>query len=279
MPPTLTDRAALARNRARAMAMESPAMFLHQAAFSDLQERLKLVNRTFKSPAIITGFPNFWRNLIPGATIIPETETLDIHVGAHDLVVHAMSLHWANDPVGQLAQARMALQPDGLFLACLFGGETLTELRLSLAQAESAITGGLAPRIAPMGQLRDLGGLLQRAGFALPVADTTTLTVTYKSALLLMRDIRAMGEANALADRERRPLRRAVLNDAVARYQETWGQDGRVPATFEIITLTGWAPSESQPKPLRPGSATTRLADALGAHEPSAAGHDGFDPD
>ncbi len=273
--PILTDRDALLRNRARALAMEKPALFLHEEAMLDLQERLKLVNRAFTSPAVVTGFPDLWRGLVPEAKIITDDDVLDLQVGAHDLVVHAMALHWANDPVGQMAQARRALKPDGLFLAVFFGGNTLTELRNALAQAESAVIGGLSPRVAPMGEIRDLGGLLQRAGFALPVADVVPLTVTYETALHLMRDLRAMGEANALADRNRRGLRREVITETATRYQETHAKDGRISATFDLVVLTGWAPSESQPQPLRPGSATARLADAIGVVETTLSdGHD-----
>jgi SAM-dependent methyltransferase len=199
--------------------------------------------------------------------MVPEAEVLDLTVGAHDLVVHALSLHWANDLVGQLVQARRALRPDGLFLGVLFGGRTLHELRAALAEAEAAVTGGLSPRVVPMAEIRDLGGLLQRAGFALPVADSRTLTVTYETALHLMRDLRAMGEANAMAARTRKPLRRAILDKAASLYRSNFSRGGRIVATFEMIFLTGWAPDASQPKPLRPGSAVKRLADALGADE------------
>jgi len=266
-PPQLTDRIALSRNRDRAQAMASPAMFLQQDAALEVQERLALVNRTFKSPAIVTPFADIWCDVIPGAHIVADNDTLQLDEGAHDLVIHAMSLHWASDPVGQLVQSRRALCPDGFFLGSLFGGQTLTELRAVLAEAEVAISGGLSPRVAPMAEIRDLGALLQRAGFALPVADSFKRTVTYQSALHLMRDLRAMGEANALIGRNRTPLRRAVLTDAITRYDVAFRQGGRIPATFEMIFLTGWSPHASQPQPLRPGSATTRLADALGTDE------------
>jgi SAM-dependent methyltransferase len=179
-----------------------------------------------------------------------------------------MCLHWANDPVGQLVQARHALKPDGLLLCTFFGGQTLHELRASLAEAEAAVTGGLSPRIAPMGEIRDLGALLQRAGFALPVADSTPLTVSYANAFHLMHDLRKMGENNALAQRIKHATRRNILTEAASIYAGNFrNDDDRVDATFEIITLTGWAPAENQQQPLRPGSATTRLADALGAKE------------
>jgi len=261
----LTDHAALIRNRTRAR--RAPAMFLHQTAADELKDRLEMVNKSFKDVAIVSGFPDFWQNAFPQATCRADDEVLDLPEAGFDLIIHAMALHWANDPVGQLIQARRALRPDGLLLAVFFGGETLHELRASLAQAEAEITGGLSPRIAPMGEVRDLGALLQRAGFALPVADTITLRTSYETAFHLMRDLRAMGETNALAQRNRQPLRRAVLADAAKRYQTIYGENGRIPATFELIILTGWAPSPDQPKALRPGSANTRLADALHTQE------------
>ncbi|MDJ0628468.1 MAG: methyltransferase domain-containing protein [Rhodobacter sp.] len=267
-PPDLTDRSALMRNRARAAAMHSPALFLQEEAAVELQERLTDVNRTFTAPAIVTPWPQVWRAFSPRTRIVSDNDTLDLRPGAHDLVIHAMALHWSADPVGQLIQVRRALRPDGLFLGALFGGQTLAELRAVLAEAEATLTGGLSPRVAPMGEIRQLGALLQRAGFALPVADSLTRTVSYETALHLMHDLRAMGETNALAGRSRRITPRAVIADAVRRYAEAHAQpDGRIPATFEIICLTGWAPDAGQPQPLRPGSAGARLADVLGVEE------------
>lgn len=262
-PPRLTDRTALARNRIRA-----DTMFLQTAAADDVHERLQEVNRTFTAPAVVTGFVDAWREWMPSATVVEDTGTLDLTEGAHDLIIHALSLHWADDPIGQLVQCRRALQPDGLLIATLFAGQTLHELRSVLAEAEVAQTGGLSPRILPMGEVRDLGGLLQRAGFALPVADIMPLTVTYDSPIHLMRDLRAMGEGNAMDQRQRTPSRRTIFAQAMARYVDVFAMDdGRIPATFEIATLTGWAPADSQQQPLRPGSATHRLADALGTQE------------
>jgi SAM-dependent methyltransferase len=276
-PPPLIDRATLLRHRARAT--RAPALFLQELAADELQERLIEVNRTFTAPAVVTGLPDLWRARLPQARIVADDEVLALDEGAHDLVIHAMCLHWANDPVGQLVQCRRALRPDGLFLGVLFGGRTLAELRASLAEAEAVVTGGLSPRVLPMGEIRDLGGLLQRAGFALPVADGSTWSVSYADAFGLMADLRAMGEANALQARLRRPTRRAVFAEASRRYGEGFAlPDGRVRATFELIFLTGWAPDSSQPKPLRPGSAAQRLADALGAVEvplPPATPRDG----
>lgn len=264
--PQITDRTALTRNRARAL---PDALFLHDVVADEFQERLNEVNRTFTSVAIVTGFSDFWAAKFPEATIINDDDTLALDENAFDLILHTLALHWANDPVGQLVQCRRALKPDGLFLAASFGGQTLHELRTSLAEAEIAVTGGLSPRIAPMGEIRDLGGLLQRAGFALPVADGIPLTVNYANAIHLMHDLRKMGENNALTDRIKTPTPRNVLTEAATIYADNFrAEDGkRVNATFEIITLTGWAPADSQPKPLRPGSATTRLADVLGTDE------------
>ncbi len=264
-PPKMTDRTRLARNRARA---RTDAMFLQEAAADEIKDRLTEVNRRFTNPAVVTGFPHVWAEFFPTARIVPDDDVLDLTPGAHDLVIHGLSLHWANDPVGQLVQARHALRPDGLFLAVLFGGLTLTELRAALAEAEAALTGGLSPRILPMGEIRDLGGLLQRAGFALPVADSATRTVTYADAMALMRDLRAMGEGNALDQRQNRPVSRRLFQTAAQLYSDHFAMpDGRIPATFETVFLTGWAPHDSQQKPLRPGSAAARLADALGTDE------------
>ena len=261
----MTDAQALAQRRNRA---KPDALFVHEAAADEVEDRMGMVNKPFNSVAIVTGFPDFWSNRFPSALCAADTDTLALVPDTHDAVIHAMSLHWADDPVGQLIQCRHALKPDGLFLSAAFGGQTLNELRACLGQAEVEVTGGLSPRVAPMADLRDMGGLLQRAGFALPVADTLPLTVEYRDAWALMRDIRAMGEANALINRLRRPTRRAVLDAAAKLYQDNFtNAHGRITATFELIFLTGWAPAESQPKPLRPGSAQQRLADALGTHE------------
>ena len=266
--PLLTDPTALRRNRARATAMPTPALFLHEAAIAEVQERLETVNRTFTKPAVVVGFPSLWADAFPGTRLVEDSDLLEFDPSGHDLIVHALSLHWANDPVGQIVQCRRALRPDGLFMGFLFGGQTLQELRACLAMAEVEETGGLSPRIVPMGEIRDLGALLQRAGLALPVADSFTLQVLYRDAWHLMADLRAMGEANALAGRLRRPTRRSVFRRAAELYvQHHSDAQGRIPATFEIICLTGWAAHESQQKPLRPGSAQQRLSDALNSAE------------
>jgi SAM-dependent methyltransferase len=260
--PILTDRLALGRNRARAR--RAPALFLHEAAADEIEERLLEVNRRFTSVAVVTPFPEVWRGRFPDARIVPDDEVLALDPGAHDLVIHALALHWANDPPGQLIQCRRALRPDGLFQCVAFGGRTLHELRTALAEAEAEVSGGLSPRVAPMADIRGFGALLQRAGLALPVADSAPLTVRYADPLALMRDLRAMGEANALAGRLRHPTRRMVIAATAARYAAAWtGADGRVAATFEMVYLAGWAPHDSQQKPLRPGTAAHGLADAL----------------
>jgi SAM-dependent methyltransferase len=272
-PPRLFDTELLARRRARAG--RAPADFLHEWAAGDVTERLAEVNRRFTAPALVGPRPALWSAALeaaglPAPTAVPDAEMLALEPGAHDLVVHAMALHWSNDPVGQLVQARRALRSDGLLLAVCLGGATLAELRAALAEAEAEQTGGLSPRVAPMGELRDLGALLQRAGLAMPVADAARLTVRYDSVFHLMRDLRAMGETNVMLHRLRRPTRRTVFARAAALYAERFADpDGRVRATFEMATLTGWAPDPSQPQALRPGTAARRLADALGTEERS----------
>ncbi len=258
-PPLLTDRKALTLHRARAT---DP--FLQKEVVAEIHERLSEVNRTFTDGVVVTGFPLLW----PDFQTVPDDEVLALVPGRQDLVIHALGLHWANDPVGQLVQCRRALRPDGWFVGMMFGGQTLHELRACLAEAEVEVTGGLSPRVLPMGEIRDLGGLLQRAGFALPVADSFVKTILYRDAWHLMRDLRAMGEGNALQGRLRRPTRRAVLTRTAEIYAQRFsGPDGRISATFEVICLTGWAPHDSQQKPLRPGSAAARLSDALHAAE------------
>lgn len=288
--PQLFDADLIARRRDRAVGLGfcDGADFLHRAAGESLLERLALVPRDF--PAMVlagaaTGaVPDMLatRSGASGALLLERaalmathsratlqtSETMPAEPAAFDLAVSSMVLHQLNDPVGHLIQMRHALKPDGLFLGVLPGGQTLQELRAALGQAESEVTGGLSPRVSPMAEIRDLGGLLQRAGFTLPVADAETLTVTYQSPLHLMRDLRAMGETNALTGRLRRPMRRAMLERAIELYHEHFpASEGGVRATFELIFLTGWSPGPGQPEPLRPGSATSRLADALGTFE------------
>ena len=284
------DRRLLARRRDRAALQVSAHDFLLAHAAEDLADRLSLIRRSFPLALNLGaqhGTLSRWLRQMPGIglmidaemspqllrqcdgpRVLVDEEMLPFRPESLDLVVSGLSLQLVNDLPGALVQIRRALKPDGLFLAAMLGGATLTELRQAFVAAESEVEGGASPRVAPFADLRDLGGLLQRAGFALPVADADLLTVGYGSALELMRDVRAMGGANILHDRRRTFLRRAPLIRAVEIYAERFARaGGRVTATFEIVTLTGWAPHVSQQTPLRPGTATARLADALGVPE------------
>lgn len=206
-----------------------------------------------------------------GTRLAAEHEALPFASASFDAVLSVLLLHWVNDLPGTLLQLRRALKPDGLLLVSLLAGDTLVELRECLMAAELAEEGGVSPRVSPFAEPRELGGLLQRAGFAMPVVDSDRLTATYPDALALMRELRLMGESNALVERRRGFSRRATLLRAAALYAEKFGQpDGRIAASFEIVTLTGWAPHPDQPKPLRPGSAAARLATALDSTERSA---------
>lgn len=199
-------------------------------------------------------------------TLACDEEALPFAPASFDLILSCLSLHWVNDLPGALLQMRVALKPDGLLLAAMLGGDTLTELRQCLAEAEIAGAGGLSPRVSPFADTRDAGALLQRAGFALPVVDSDRIAASYPDALALMRDLRGMGETNAVIERRRAGLGRTVLFDAVERYRVRHGDErGRIQATFQVIYLTAWAPDAAQQKPLRPGSAARRLADALDA--------------
>jgi len=201
-------------------------------------------------------------------TLAADEEILPFKDASFDLVLSCLSLHWVNDLPGALLQVRRALKPDGLLLAAMLGGETCKELRMALAQAEIAEEGGLSPRVSPFADVRDAGGLLQRASFALPVVDGDTIMVSYSDPLTLMADLRAMGESNASVHRRKGLTRRRTLMAAAERYRALYGDaEGRVPATFQVIYLTAWAPHESQPKPLKPGAAQARLAEALGTVE------------
>jgi len=237
--------------------------FATALALSDAREKLGLLIQTDLSPRMLAGRD--------GLRLVADEERLPFGDATLDLVVSTLALHWTNDLVGALIQIRRALRPDGLFVGALFGGATLTELRQALLAAEDEVSGGVSPRVSPFADAIDAAGLLQRAGFALPVADVDRVKVRYAHPLALLKDLRAMGETSILIDRSRRPLSRKVLFRAMALYQERFAEpDGKVPATFEIVTVTGWAPHESQQKPLRPGSAKMRLADALGAVEQPA---------
>ena len=292
-PPRLFDRSLHRKRLARAAKGFGAADFLHRRAAGDLVERLEAITRDFprtvelssragafaealaQSPAAARVGLLVQADLSPsmlaargGLRVVADEEQLPFAAGSLDLVASTLGLHWTNDVVGALVQARLALKPDGLFLASFLGGTTLTELRQSLVTAESEILGGAGSRVSPFAEVADAASLLQRAGFALPVADVDRVTVRYEHPLRLMADLRQMGETNVLADRHPKPLTRALLARMSEIYVERFaGEDGRVPATFEIITLTGWSPHASQQQPLAPSSAKVRLADALGAVE------------
>lgn len=273
-PPKLFERAVWLARRARGRP-EPGADFLHQAALESVEDRLSIITRRFPRAALVWPGAEAWRRLAAHPSIdaldvaaADEDEVLPLEAASLDLAVVGLTLHWANDPVGVLIQLRRALKPDGLLLAATLGGETLSELRAALAEAETAEEGGLSPRVSPMAEVRALGALLQRAGFAMPVADAERIETTYADAFALMRELRAMGESNALAGRRRRFSRRSTLARAAAIYAQAFpAGGGRVRATFEILMLTGWAPGPGQPTPKRPGSATARLSDALGVPE------------
>ena len=268
-PRRLIDRQALQLHRDRAGRL-GPADPLHRIARDEVQDRLAEINRPFTRIGIVTSWPEFWQAAFPEAHVTTDSERLDLPEGL-DLVIHAMALHWAEDPVGQIVQSARALKPDGLFIAACLGGETLTELREVLTRAEIETTGGLSPRFLPMGEIRDLGGLLARAELALPVADHLPLRLSYRDLFHLAADLRAMGETNALADRLSHPTRREIFARAAADYAQRHpdaADPARIIATFDMIFLTGWAPDSSQQKPLRPGSAQFSLTDALTPRTP-----------
>jgi SAM-dependent methyltransferase len=283
--PSIFDRRLLRVRQRRARRL-IPATFLLDRVATDLGERLSAILRKF-DVAVDLGSPSDAVRLVLAANknigtvittgldgdddsvrVAADEEALPFADGSLDLVVSALALQFVNDLPGTLIQIRRALKPDGLLLAALIGGDSLTELRSAFAAAESEVEGGISPRVAPFADIRELGGLLQRAGFALPVIDSERLTVRYNSALALMRDLRRMGATNILHERRRRPLKRATFARMAEIYIERFSDaDGRIRATFEIIWLSGWVPHESQQKPLKPGSAAQRLADALGTTE------------
>lgn len=291
-PTTLFDRRAWRLHRERAARCAS-ADFLHVEVAERIIDRLDDVGRQFRV-ALDLGSHNgalshaladrpgidrvvaaepalaFLRQ-VAATPVAADPELLPFRDASFDLAVSGLALHWVADLPGTLIQLRRALKPDGMFIGAMFGGATLGELRTALLEAELIEEGGASPRVSPSVDLRDAAGLLQRAGFAMPIADADTITVSYPDAVALMHDLRGMGETNALSARRRTTLRRGTLARTVAVYSERFGRaDGRIPASFEILFLAGWAPEASQPKPLRPGSATHRLADALGTIERSA---------
>jgi SAM-dependent methyltransferase len=288
-PPRLFDRGLHGARLSRAAPRFARADFLKRRAVDDVVERLAATKRNFPT-AIDLGARNgllakalsqsgrpgqigwlmesdlSWAMLARpgGAKVVVDEESLPFSEGCADLIVSTLALHWVNDMVGALIQIRRALKPDGLFLGALLGGATLLELRQALTEADLERIGGAGPRVSPFIDAGDVGDLMRRAGFALPVVDVDRVTVRYASPLALLADLRAMGETNVLFERSRAPLSRSVLARASEIYLDRFaGPDGRAPATFEIIGLTGWAPHPDQPKPLKRGSATARLEEAL----------------
>lgn len=288
--PRIFDSVQLRRLRDRAAMTAGNHDFLLKRVAEDFAERLDAVQRRFAVALDLGAHHGVIGRQLAGRAglaslismdasaamlaqcghpkVLGNPEALPFAESQFDLVVSGLILHLVDDLPGALLQIRRILKPDGLFLGALLGGATLTELRQAFIAAESEIEGGVSPRVAPFADVRDLGSLLQRAGFAIPVVDADVVTVAYATPLHLMRELKAMGASNMLAERRRVPLRRATLLRAAEIYAQRFGRpDGRVTATFEIITLTGWCPHESQQKPLQPGSAKTRLADALGVPE------------
>ncbi|HUO54214.1 MAG TPA: methyltransferase domain-containing protein [Rhodoblastus sp.] len=282
-PPFIFDRALWRKRLDRALRAENPCDFLVGRVAEDLVFRLAPISRAFPRaldlgsphPAaaralaapgrVVTRAAPVFSALGGAEGLVADEEALPFAPQSFDLVVSALSLQFANDLPGVFAQIRRVLAPDGLFLAAMIGGQSLAELRLCLAEAQEAIEGGTSPRVAPLIDLRDLGGLLQRAGLALPVTDCDAFVVRYANAFELMRDLRAMAATNVLVAGARRPLRRAVALRAAALYAEKFADsDGRIRATFEIVWASGWAPHESQQKPLAPGSAQAPLSVVLG---------------
>jgi SAM-dependent methyltransferase len=279
------DRAAVLAHRRRAVRHLDAHGFLFHEAAERLADRLRDIRHTFPLAVDLGGRPGVAARALAGLggiahllhvdavaahrpLAVAEEEMLPLRTASIDLVFSNLALHWVNDLPGALLQIRAALRPDGLLLASLFGGDTLHELRHALFQAEMEVEGGVSPRLSPFVDVRDAGMLLQRAGFALPVVDSETVTVTYANAFALMRDLRLMGEGNAVRLRRRGFTRRATLFRAAEIYaREFAGADGRIPATFQLVNLTGWAPAPTQQQPLRPGSAKARLAEALGSAE------------
>jgi SAM-dependent methyltransferase len=269
--PILFDRALLRARQDRAMRIE-PATFLLDRVAEDMEERLHAVLRDFAdvadiwSPGEVLRKPSRdrFKSLVRIHPDRSGQETLALAPESLDLVVSALAFQFVNDLPGVLAQIRRALRPDGLLLAAMLGGDTLSELRQSFAAAEAECEGGVSPRVAPFADLRDVGALLQRAGFALPVTDVDRVVVRYDSAFALMQDLRRMGATNVLVERRRTPSRRATLLRMAQIYGERFADaDGRIRATFDVIWLSGWAPHESQQQPLRPGSAKAGLAEAV----------------
>jgi NADH dehydrogenase [ubiquinone] 1 alpha subcomplex assembly factor 5 len=288
--PNIFDRALLRRRRKRIATRAADGDFLHDRVARELADRVALISRQFDiavdlgthtgqlahalraneniDRVIVTDHCADYLARDPGLRVLADEEWLPFRAGSLDLVASNLQLQWANDLPGVFAQIQRALKPDGLFIAAMFGAGSLHELRTAMLDAELELTGGASPRIVPLPDVREIGALLQRAGFALPVADTDTVRVRYASPRDLLHDLRLMGTTNIANERSRTFLRRDVLARAYEIYTEKFSEpDGRIPATFSILYLSGWHPHESQQKPLKPGSAKTRLADALKVEE------------
>jgi SAM-dependent methyltransferase len=272
--PVLFDRGLLLARQSRALRL-GPATFLLDRVAEDVEERLHAVLREFAdvadiwTPGELLRKPSRDRFKSIEHIDLSEPESLPLQPGSIDLAVSALAFQFVNDLPGVLAQIRRALKPDGLLLAAMIGGDTLTELRQSFAAAEAELEGGASPRVAPFADLRDIGSLLQRAGLALPVTDVDRIVVRYDSAFALMADLRRMGATNILIERRRAPTRRATMLRMAQIYGERFADpDGRIRVTFDVIWLSGWAPHESQQQPLRPGSAKASLAEAVRKTKP-----------
>jgi len=270
-PPALFDRALLHARQRRARTLGAATFLLDRVA-EEMVERLEAVTRNFHDVADVwtpgDGLSASLRARFPSVLHVAPSEagaeTLPFAVESLDLIVSALAFQFVNDLPGVLAQIRRALKPDGLLLAAMIGGDSLTELRQSFAAAEAECEGGMSPHVAPFADLRDIGGLIQRAGLALPVTDVDRLTVRYDNAFALMQDLRRMGASNVLLERRRAPTRRATMFRMAELYAERFADaDGRIRATFDLVWLLGWAPHESQQKPLKPGSAKASLEAAV----------------
>jgi len=279
-PPRIFDSQAYRQRLKRAVRLDGD-IFLAQDVAGHVAERLGAINRHFARGLDLHSRAGVFATLRPFAdswvrtgfawdrpSVIADEEILPFAEGSFDVVTSVLSLHAVNDLPGTLVQIRRVLKPDGVFIAGLFGGETLHELKLAFAAAEAEISGGASPHVSPFGDVRELGGLLQRTGFALPVADVERTIVRYRDIARLFTDLRALGETNVLVGRRSgllsRRLQQAVTTEYAARFADA---EGRIAATFDVVFLTGWAPHESQQKPLAPGTAKSRLADALGTEE------------
>lgn len=261
----IIDKEALARSRARSDKKDN---FLQKLAVQEIKDRLKFIKKRFEKILIICNNSYYWQNAFNEADFISDDEILKFPRADYDLVIHGMSLHYSNDPIGQLIQCRSFMEKGGLLLGIFLGGQTLNELRAAIASAEIELTGGISPRVLPMIDIRDAGSFLMRAGFSLPVADISVNEIDYKKPSDLLYDLRKMGETNVQKHRLKKFSHRKLFSLTSDKYiQSQNSKNKRVTATFEFITITGWVSSQDTPKPLKRGSATMRLADALNVKE------------